>query len=127
MAPGRTLRLLILDDDPTMRDVLRAMLSLRGWEVLTAPTKEAALGLADDLSPDVVVLDVTRGSDGLEVCRRLKERPAAPKVVILAGKASPEHHLEGLAAGADAYVPKPFSPLHLLRVVCGEDAPEVAM
>lgn len=112
------LRVLVVDDDPTVRDVLEAMLSFEGCEVLTAPDGERSLQMARDSLPDVVVLDVMMpGMDGIEVCRRLKTSPESPRVVMVSGKVSLEDQRRGLDAGADAYLTKPFSPLRLLELV----------
>lgn len=118
MSSSVPLRVLVVDDDPTVRDVLEAMLSFEGCEVLTAPDGERSLQMARDSLPDVVVLDVMMpGMDGIEVCRRLKTSPESPRVVMVSGKVSLEDQRRGLDAGADAYLTKPFSPLRLLELV----------
>jgi two-component system response regulator MtrA len=109
---------LVVDDDQTIRDVLRVMLGLEGCEVVDAPDGESALVMADALRPDVVILDVTMpGRSGLEVCRALKSRANPPRVVMLTARDHPEDVRLGMEAGADAYVPKPFSPLEVLDIV----------
>ena len=111
-------RVLVVDDDPTIRDVLRAMLGFEGCEVEVAADGTAALNTARSMHPDVVLLDVMMpGMNGLEVCRLLKEINQPPKVVMVTARGSVEDHALGLGAGADAYLTKPFSPLQVLDLV----------
>ena len=118
MSSPTPLRVLVVDDDPMVRDVLEAMLSFEGCEVLTASDGERSLELAGESAPDVILLDVMMpGMDGLEVCRRLKTSPEAPRIVMVSGKVTLEDQRRGLEAGADAYLTKPFSPLRLLELV----------
>jgi ribonuclease P protein subunit RPR2 len=113
------LRLLLVDDDPGLRALLRATLDAVDIEVEDAedaPSAERAIGAR---RPDAIVLDVNLpGVDGLTFCRRLKRRRGTREipVVILSGSdgGSPE---AASAAGADAYLGKPFSPLELLAIV----------
>lgn len=118
MSAITSLMVLVVDDDRTIRDVLRVMLGFEGCEVVDAPDGESALVMADALSPDVVILDVTMpGRSGLEVCRALKSRANPPRVVMLTARAHPEDVRLGMEAGADAYIRKPFSPLEVLDIV----------
>jgi CheY-like chemotaxis protein len=113
-----SLKVLVVDDDPTIRDVLRAMLGFEGCQVVDAPDGESALVMSTAVRPDVVLLDVSMpGMDGLEVCRQLKARPDPPRVVMLTARDLPEDERLGFAAGADAYLRKPFSPLEVLELV----------
>jgi DNA-binding response OmpR family regulator len=113
-----SLMVLVVDDDQTTRDVLRAMLGFEGCEVVDAPDGESALVMADALQPDVVILDVTMpGRSGIEVCRVLKSRADPPRVVMLTARDRPEDVRLGMDAGADAYLRKPFSPLEVLDIV----------
>jgi DNA-binding response OmpR family regulator len=116
------LRVLIVDDDPAIRELLATLLGFEGWEVAVARDGKAALETADRAPPDVVLVDVLMpGLSGLEICRRLKERPDPPRVVMVTGMADPGDERDGRAAGADAYLRKPFSPLELLEAVSASD------
>ena len=109
---------LVVDDDPTVGDVVGAYLHRAGFEVQRAADGVTALALAADTPPDVVVLDLMLpGIGGLEVCRRLRrDHPRLP-VVMLTALGEEEDRILGLEVGADDYVTKPFSPRELvLRV-----------
>ena len=120
MAQGQdtvTGRVLVVDDDVTVRDVVRRYLELAGHRVVLAGTGEEALESFAAQPPDLVVLDLMLpGIDGLEVCRRLRRTSAVP-VVMLTALGEEENRIAGLQLGADDYVTKPFSPRELaLRV-----------
>ena len=109
---------LVVDDDPTVGDVVGAYLERAGFDVHRAADGATALALAADVSPDVVVLDLMLpGIGGLEVCRRLRlDMPRIP-VVMLTALGEEADRILGLEVGADDYVTKPFSPRELvLRV-----------
>ncbi|MFI9010543.1 response regulator transcription factor [Actinosynnema sp. NPDC053489] len=110
-------RVLVVDDDVTVRDVVRRYLELAGHEVEVVGDGEGALRRCAEREPDLVVLDLMLpGVDGLEVCRRLRARGAVP-VVMLTALGEEEDRIAGLRLGADDYVTKPFSPRELaLRV-----------
>src|SRR5882724_1637208 len=110
-------RVLVVDDDETVRDVVRRYLELAGHEVTVAGDGELALTLVAQAEPDLIVLDLMLpGIDGLEVCRRIRQRSAVP-VVMLTALGEEENRIAGLQLGADDYVTKPFSPRELaLRV-----------
>jgi DNA-binding response OmpR family regulator len=110
-------RVLVVDDDETVRDVVRRYLELAGHEVTLAGDGEHALSLVAQAEPDLIVLDLMLpGIDGLEVCRRIRQRSAVP-VVMLTALGEEENRIAGLQLGADDYVTKPFSPRELaLRV-----------
>jgi len=114
---GATGRVLVVDDDLTVRDVVRRYLERDGHTVTVAGDGETALRLAAGAEPDLVVLDLMLpGIDGLEVCRRLREHSAVP-VVMLTALGEESDRIAGLQLGADDYVTKPFSPAELaLRV-----------
>lgn len=114
---GVTGRVLIVDDDLTVRDVVRRYLERDGHTVTVVGDGETALRLAARAEPDLVVLDLMLpGIDGLEVCRRLREYSAVP-VVMLTALGEESDRIAGLQLGADDYVTKPFSPAELaLRV-----------
>jgi DNA-binding response OmpR family regulator len=110
-------RVLVVDDDETVRDVVRRYLELAGHEVTLAGDGEHALSLVARSEPDLIVLDLMLpGIDGLEVCRRIRQHSAVP-VVMLTALGEEENRIAGLQLGADDYVTKPFSPRELaLRV-----------
>jgi two-component system, OmpR family, response regulator ResD len=118
MATMTSFKVLVVDDDPMVRDVLRVMLGFEGCQIVDAPDGESALVMSAAIRPDVVILDVTvPGINGFEVCRQLKSSPEPPRVVILTARYHPEDERRGLEAGADAYLRKPFSPLQILETV----------
>ncbi|HEV7646729.1 MAG TPA: response regulator transcription factor [Actinophytocola sp.] len=110
-------RVLVVDDDLTVRDVVRRYLELAGHQVALADNGEDALAWIARHEPDLVVLDLMLpGIDGLEVCRILRQTSAVP-VVMLTALGEEENRIAGLQLGADDYVTKPFSPRELaLRV-----------
>jgi DNA-binding response OmpR family regulator len=110
-------RVLVVDDDPTITDVLSRYLTRAGCEVLLAHDGAGALALATSGEPDLVVLDVMLPPpDGLEVCRRLRSTSTVP-VIMLTALGEETDRLAGLEIGADDYVTKPFSPREVvLRV-----------
>ncbi len=110
-------RVLVVDDDTTVRDVVRRYLEHAGYEVELAGDGEMALKLMAAREPDIVVLDLMLpGIDGIEVCRRVRQRGSTP-VVMLTALGEEEDRIAGLQIGADDYVTKPFSPRELaLRV-----------
>ena len=110
-------RVLVVEDDPTVAEVVLAYLRRAGYEAEHAADGPAALASAARSWPDLVVLDLMLpGLDGLEVCRRLRETAAVP-VIMLTALGSENDRVMGLELGADDYVTKPFSPRELtLRV-----------
>ncbi|QXJ22947.1 response regulator transcription factor [Actinomadura graeca] len=110
-------RVLVVDDDPTVAEVVARYLARDGHEVECVADGHAALREARDHPPDLVVLDLMLpGMDGLEVCRRLRETSVVP-IVMLTALGTETDRLVGLETGADDYVTKPFSPRELtLRV-----------
>jgi DNA-binding response OmpR family regulator len=108
---------LIVDDDPTVREVVAAYLLASGHACREVADGEAALAAVRDRTPDLVVLDVMLpGVGGLEVCRRLRQTGNVP-IVMLTALGAEEERVAGLELGADDYITKPFSPRELvLRV-----------
>ncbi|WP_158889235.1 response regulator transcription factor [Amycolatopsis anabasis] len=113
----QTGRVLVVDDDETVRDVVRRYLEVAGFTVEQASDGAEALRSFGERPPDAVVLDVMMpGINGLEVCRRLRQVSEVP-VVLLTALGEEENRIAGLELGADDYVTKPFSPKELaLRV-----------
>jgi DNA-binding response OmpR family regulator len=107
-------RVLVVDDEQPILDLVRGYLEREGWIVTTATDGDAALDLAAQERPHVVVLDLMLpGTDGIEVCRRLRTFSNA-YVVMLTARSEEIDKLVGLAIGADDYVTKPFSPRELV-------------
>jgi DNA-binding response OmpR family regulator len=106
-------RVLIVEDDPTVAEVVTRYLEREGFMVESVADGREAVARADARLPDLVVLDIMLpGLDGLEVCRRLRARAPIP-VVMLTARGSEEDRVLGLDLGADDYVSKPFSPREL--------------
>jgi len=110
-------RVLVVDDDPTVREVVVSYLRAAKHEVVEAADGESVAALMRDQPADLVVLDLMLpGIDGLEVCRRLRQTSDVP-VIMLTALGSETDRVVGLEQGADDYVTKPFSPRELvLRV-----------
>jgi two-component system response regulator VicR len=107
---------LVVDDDPPIRDLLRTVLELEGWEVHEAEDGDQALALAKAERPHAIVLDVMMpGRDGFEVLAELRktEHGRAMAIVMLTAKTRPTDILRGTRLGADLYVTKPFDPSHV--------------
>jgi DNA-binding response OmpR family regulator len=117
MVNTETGRVLVVDDDPTVAEVVARYLMRDGYDVDCVADGYTALQIAAERLPDLVVLDLMLpGIDGLEVCRRLRERWPVP-IVMLTALGEETDRLVGLETGADDYVTKPFSPRELaLRV-----------
>lgn len=114
------LTVLIVDDEPAILELVRFTLEDTHIRILEAADGAAALALARAERPDVVLLDVRLGHvDGIEVCRRIRLDPelAATRIVMLTAADQESDRARGLAAGADEYLSKPFSPLALLALV----------
>jgi DNA-binding response OmpR family regulator len=106
-------RVLVVEDDRTVAEVVTRYLEREGFVVESVGDGNEALARADAQLPDLVVLDIMLpGLDGLEVCRRLRSRAPIP-VVMLTARGSEEDRVLGLELGADDYVSKPFSPREL--------------
>jgi two-component system, OmpR family, response regulator MprA len=103
------MRILIVDDDRALRDALRRTLVLGGYETLSAADGEAALAEVAAAAPDAVVLDIgLPGIDGLEVSRRLRASGNRVPILMLTARDAVGDRIDGLDAGADDYLVKPF-------------------
>ena len=103
-------RLLVVDDEPNIRELLSASLRYAGFEVETAADGQQALALAESYRPDLLVLDVMMpGLDGFGVVRRLRQAGKRTPVVFLTARDAAEDKVSGLTLGGDDYVTKPFS------------------
>jgi len=114
--PARA-RVLIADDEPGMRSLLRLTLSSDRFDIAEASDGVSAMACAAAHPPDIVLLDWHMpGRSGLEVCKALRGNPATAdaRILMLTARGTRFDRAAGLAAGADDFMTKPFSPLHLL-------------
>ena len=103
------MRLLVVDDDRALRDVLRRSLALAGYDVRLAETGSDALSEVSGSVPDAVVLDIGLPDiDGLEVCRLLRREGNRVPILMLTARDAVSDRIDGLDAGADDYLVKPF-------------------
>lgn len=110
-------RLLVVEDDRSIADLLKFHFSREGFTVTTTPNGEEALILIDEIKPDLVILDwMIEETSGIEVCRRLRRKAdtATLPIIMLTAKGEEEDRVRGLETGADDYVAKPFSPRELV-------------
>ncbi|CDQ45900.1 MAG: response regulator transcription factor [Mycolicibacterium neoaurum] len=109
-ADGKPIQVLVVDDEPVLAELVSMALRYEGWDIATAGDGAAALALARENPPDVVVLDVMLPDmSGLDVLRSLRERQPGLPLLLLTAKDSVEDRIAGLTAGGDDYVTKPFS------------------
>jgi two-component system response regulator MprA len=109
-------KILVVDDERAVRESLRRALELQGYEVeLASDGAEALELLAENGQPDAIVLDILMpGIDGLDVCRQIRRRGSSVPVLMLTARDAVGDRVEGLDAGADDYVVKPFALEELL-------------
>lgn len=123
------MRILVVDDEPMVVEVLERYLLREGFAVATAENGNAALSKAQSWAPDLIVLDIMLpGRDGLEICKTLREDGSVP-IIMLTARGEETDRIVGLELGADDYVVKPFSPRELvarikavIRRASGSDA-----
>jgi len=109
------MRVLVVDDEPAVREVLARILEVEGFDVALAGDGRAAVRAQAQAPADAVVLDVLMpGLDGLEVCRRLRDTGDRTPVLMLTARDGVGDRVAGLEAGADDYLPKPFALEELL-------------
>jgi two-component system phosphate regulon response regulator PhoB len=111
-------RILIVEDQPDIRKLIRMTLEFEEYEIHEATDGGFGLRMAGAIRPDVVLLDVMMPGelDGLQVCQRVKSDPAlaSTKVILLTARGQVRDREAGKQAGADEYLVKPFSPLQLI-------------
>ena len=111
---------LVVEDEPAQREVLAFNLDAEGYDVVQAANGEEALIMVDEVMPDIIVLDwMMPNLSGIEVCRRLKMRPATRgiSIIMLSAKSEEVDRVRGLETGADDYVIKPYSIVELMARV----------
>lgn len=109
-----TSRILVVDDDTALAEMVGIMLRAEGFETAFCPDGTGALAQFRAVQPDLVLLDVMLpGLDGIEVCRRIREESNVP-IVMLTARGDSVDVVRGLEVGADDYVPKPFKPKELV-------------
>ena len=113
----RMARLLVVEDDQDLREVLAEVLGAAGYDVMTAGTGDEALDLACGSPPALVLLDlILSGIDGFTVCRELRQRSEVP-IIVMSGRASERDRVRALDLGADAYLTKPVGAAELVAQV----------
>lgn len=113
-------RILVVDDHEDNRRILRDLLTAAGYEILEAETGEDAVASAESHVPDLILMDIQLpGMDGYEATRRIKGNPALRHIplIVVTSYALSGDEAKALAAGADAYVAKPFRPRLMLAKV----------
>jgi two-component system phosphate regulon response regulator PhoB len=117
MALNGTRRVLVVEDDPAIADLIKHHFSKEGFTATTTPSGEEALILIDEIHPALVVLDwMIEDVSGIEVCRRLRRSSANSNmpILMLTARGEEEDRIRGLETGADDFVTKPFSPKELV-------------
>ena len=110
-------KILVVDDEPHILELVKYNLAQEGYEVLTAHDGAQAVARARDAQPDLIILDIMLPYvDGLEVCRQIRRESAVP-IIMLTAKGGELERVVGLEIGADDYVTKPFSPRELVARV----------
>lgn len=116
-----TAKLLIVEDQPDIRNLIRATLEFEDFEIHVAEDGRSGLDKFVAVRPAIVLLDVMMPGelDGIQVCQRIKQGPQGPStiVILLTARGQKSDVEIGLKAGADAYLVKPFSPLELIETV----------
>lgn len=114
------MRILVVEDQDSIRRMIEALVGARGYEVTAVGTGTKAIDVAATEPPDMVLLDLMiPGYDGFEVCRRLRSDPRTQStpILIISALDDPESRAKAAAAGATAYYTKPFSPMALLKEI----------
>lgn len=108
------MKILIVDDEPKILDIVEAYLVASHYKVIRATTGSEALTLVSEVTPDLIVLDLMLPDvNGIDVCLQLRQQSTIP-IIMLTAKSAEEDILTGLTSGADDYLVKPFSPKELV-------------
>jgi two-component system phosphate regulon response regulator PhoB len=117
MGKNGSKRLLVVEDDRPIAELLKFHFSNSGFTVTTTANGDEALILIDEIRPDLVILDwMIDGTSGIEVCRRVRRSSATATlpIIMLTARGDEDDRIRGLETGADDFVPKPFSPKELV-------------
>ena len=117
MGKSGTKRLLIVEDDRPIAELLKHHFAAAGFTVTTTPSGDEAMILVEEISPDLLILDwMIEGTSGIEVCRRIRRgrSTASMPIIMLTARGEEEDRIRGLETGADDFVSKPFSPKELV-------------
>lgn len=119
MVAGESGRVLVVDDNRVIRQLIRVNLELEGFEVVTAADGAECLDVVNHVQPDVITLDVVMPRlDGISTAARLRADPRTSHVPIAVISACTQYEVDaGVAAGVDAFLGKPFEPADLIRIV----------
>ena len=110
-------RVLVVEDDRHIEDLVRLHFTKEGFEVISTPDGDEALVLVEETKPDLVILDwMIEGTSGIEVCRRLRRNPGTANlpIIMLTARGEEDDRVRGLETGADDFITKPFSPKELI-------------
>jgi len=122
---GGKIKIVVVDDDPSITRIISIILKAHGYDVVTASGGETGLELVYSEKPDVMLLDIMMPDiDGFEVCRRLKEDEAtsAVPIIFVSARGDASDIEKGLSMGACAYITKPFAPELLLARIAETSA-----
>lgn len=115
--PSRKISVLVVDDDVRILRMIRRILELEGYRVLTASDSEATINVFCEENPDLILLDIMLPRiDGYAVCRSIREFSQVP-IIMVTARVNEEETVQGLEAGADDYMTKPFSSAELVARV----------
>ncbi len=117
MGKSGTKRLLIVEDDRPIAELLKHHFAAAGFTVTTTPSGDEAMILVEEISPDLLILDwMIEGTSGIEVCRRIRRGRSTAKlpIIMLTARGEEEDRIRGPETGADDFVSKPFSPKELV-------------
>ena len=117
MARNGSKRLLLVEDDRALAELVKFHFQREGFTVTSTAVGDEALILIDEVKPDLVILDwMIEGTSGIEVCRRLRRNPgtASLPIIMLTARGEEDDRVRGLETGADDFITKPFSPKELI-------------
>ena len=117
MARNGSKRLLLVEDDRALAELVKFHFQREGFTVTSTPVGDEALILIEEVKPDLVILDwMIEGTSGIEVCRRLRRTPATASlpIIMLTARGEEDDRVRGLETGADDFITKPFSPKELI-------------
>jgi DNA-binding response OmpR family regulator len=116
----KNLRILVVDDDPSIRQFVQINLEARGYKVFIASNGEEAVRNAEKEKPDLIILDIIMpGMDGFEVCRKIRKSYTVP-IIMLSAREGENDKEKCAACGADEYLTKPFVLKDLLSLVANQ-------